>query len=124
MLNALVVLLGCQLVGEAAARAFAGPVPGPVIGATLLAVVLFARRGVPPALSETAHGILRHLSLLFVPAAVGLVQHADLVAAHGAALLATLVVSAIVTMVATVATFRLLARWLDRSGDRDGEAGA
>ncbi len=122
MIKALVVLLGCQLLGEAAARALASPVPGPVVGAALLAAVLLARGTVPDWLETTALGILRNLSLLFVPAAVGLMQHLDLVARYGLALVATLVVSALVTMAATVVAFRLTAR-LVGEGARDGEGG-
>jgi putative effector of murein hydrolase LrgA (UPF0299 family) len=59
--------------------------------------------------------LLAHLSLLFVPAGVGVVQKLDLIAEHGVAVAAILVVSVIVTLLATVATFllasRLVARW-------------
>lgn len=120
MINALLVLLGCQLAGEALARAIGTPVPGPVLGAALLATLLAARGRIPDALSATAHGILRNLSLLFVPAAVGLMQHLDLVAAHGLALLATLFASALLTMAATVLAFRLVARLVGRASDGEG----
>lgn len=116
MINALVVLLACQLAGEATARALDSPVPGPVIGAALLALALLAYGRIPETLAATAHGILRNLSLLFVPAAVGLVEHLGLVTAYGPALLATLVISAIVTMVATALVFRLVARLVDGRG--------
>lgn len=121
MINALLVLLGCQLAGEAAARILASPVPGPVIGAALLAAGLLLRGGVPGFLSTTANGILRNLSLLFVPAAVGLMQHVDLVARHGAALLATLVLSALLTMVATAWVFTLTSRLVGRGPEDAGE---
>jgi putative effector of murein hydrolase LrgA (UPF0299 family) len=66
-------------------------------------------------LETTAKGLLAHLSLLFVPAGVGVIQQLDLVAAHGLAIAAVLAGSVVITLLATVATFllsvRLMARW-------------
>jgi Putative effector of murein hydrolase LrgA len=85
MLGPLTLLLFCQLAGELIARLLHLPVPGPVIGMVLLFAGLLVRsllvRGqtdgadVPMPLQETAGGILRHLSLLFVPAGVGVMVH-------------------------------------------------
>ena len=71
MLGALTVLLVFQLVGDAVAHGLDLPIPGPVIGFALLFLALLARSGVPDDLRDTATGLLRHLSLLFVPAGVG-----------------------------------------------------
>ncbi|WP_448207663.1 CidA/LrgA family protein [Azospirillum sp. sgz302134] len=75
MLGTLTVLLLCQLAGELIARLLHLPIPGPVIGMVLLFLGLLVRGGVPMPLQETAGGILRHLSLLFVPAGVGVMAH-------------------------------------------------
>lgn len=75
MLGPLTILLLCQLAGELIARVLHLPVPGPVIGMVLLFVGLLVRGGVPTPLQDTAGGILRHLSLLFVPAGVGVMAH-------------------------------------------------
>jgi holin-like protein len=107
MINALAVLLGCQLLGEIAVRVLGAPVPGPVVGAALLAGVL-AVRGIPSFLPPVAHGILRNLSLLFVPAAVGVVQYGPLLAEHGLALAVILVVSTALAMAVTALVFRLV----------------
>ena len=115
MINALVVLLGCQLIGEIAVRLISAPVPGPVVGAALLAVVL-SLRGIPAFLPPVAHGILRNLSLLFVPAAVGVVQYGPLIAEHGVAFVVILVVSTALAMAVTALVFRLIAGRFE--GDR------
>ena len=60
--------------------------------------------------------MLAHLSLLFVPAGVGVVQKLDLVAAHGLAIAAVLAVSVIITLLVTVATFLLASRLMARKG--------
>ena len=71
MLGALTLLLSYQLAGEVVALALGLPVPGPVIGMAMLFATLIARGSAPPALRDTANGLLAHLSLLFVPAGVG-----------------------------------------------------
>jgi holin-like protein len=76
VIGALAALLLCQLAGEALARAFALPIPGPVIGMALLFAALLARgRPEPAPLGRTADALLTHLGLLFVPAGVGVVLH-------------------------------------------------
>ncbi len=72
MIEALALLLGCQLAGEILVRLAGAPLPGPVVGLLLLLVVLLMRGTVPTAVQATARGLLRHLSLLFVPAGVGI----------------------------------------------------
>ena len=123
MIASLSLILLCQLAGEVFVRGLALPMPGPVVGLVLLLLLLVARdrfaflargplRG--GAVENASRGLLAHLSLLFVPAGVGVVQKLDLIAAHGIAIVVVLLVSVIVTLLATVATFlgvsRLMAR--------------
>ncbi len=108
MISALTLLLACQLLGEAAARLFALPVPGPVIGMALLFLGLrlrpeAARDGAP--LATVAGVLLAHLSLLFVPAGAGIVRHAGALIAHGPGLMAALVVSTALTLAVTAFVF-------------------
>ena len=110
MINALVILLGFQLGGEIVVRFLALPVPGPVLGAGALAALLLVRGRVGTELAGTAHTILRNLSLLFVPAAVGVIEYRELFAQYGLPLIATLIVSTALALAATALTFRLVAR--------------
>lgn len=121
MLKPIAVLLLCQLAGESAARALGIAVPGPVLGFLLLFAILVLRdRGWIPAsdtlggepdepLGRVADGILSVLGLLFVPAGVGVIDNLDLIADHGLALVATLVLSALATLLGTVGIFLLVA---------------
>lgn len=92
--------------------------PGPVLGFVLLFLLLMARDRIAPTrgplapgrIETTAKGLLAHLSLLFVPAGVGVVQKLDLIAAHGVAIVAVLAGSVILTMLATVLTFLAVGR--------------
>lgn len=120
MLPAITLLIVLQLAGEVIARGLALPVPGPVIGLVLLLAVLMVRgaRGLdpPPALEETAQGLLRHLSLLFVPAGVGVTTLLATLRDDGPALLVALAVSAVVTIVVTALLMRALAPPPDPAG--------
>ena len=65
-----------------------------------------------------SHGLLAHLSLLFIPAGVGVVQKLDLLAEHGAAILAILAVSVVITLLVTVTTFLVASRLMTRGGEK------
>jgi holin-like protein len=106
----LACLFACQLAGEIVSRGLDVPVPGPVLGFLLLAVALVAVPGLRAMVAPPANGLLRHLSLLFVPAAVGVMQQVAVLRAEGLAIAAALLVSTWAAMVVTALTFRTLAR--------------
>jgi putative effector of murein hydrolase LrgA (UPF0299 family) len=119
MIASLAAILLCQLIGEALAHGLDLPLPGPVIGMALMLVALAARDRFRPrlpapladgTLEGVARAILAQLSLLFVPAGVGVVQHLDVLGTYGVALVIALVVSTLAALLATVATFVLVAR--------------
>ncbi len=110
MLKALTLLFTCQLVGETIVRALGIPFPGPVIGMGLLLAVLLARGSIWPELDGVADTVLRNLSLLFVPAAVGVMQQAGLLAAHWLVIALAIATSTVLTLTVTVLTFRAVAR--------------
>ena len=70
-LTGITILVIYQLIGEVLALLLSIPVPGPVIGMALLFLTLIIRRGSTPPLDGAAASLLNHLSLLFVPAGVG-----------------------------------------------------
>lgn len=105
MLRGLALLLTLQALGEAVARLTGLRVPGPVIGLVLL-LPLLAWTPVREAVAPVAETLLGHLSLLFVPAGVGVVTHLHVVARHGPGLLLALVVSTAVGMAVTALVMR------------------
>jgi putative effector of murein hydrolase LrgA (UPF0299 family) len=123
MIASLSLILLCQLVGEVTVRGLGLPMPGPVVGLMLLLGLLLARdrfailaRGPlrDDGVEDASRGLLAHLSLLFVPAGVGVVQKLDLIAAHGIAVAVVLAVSVVVTLLVTVATFLVASRLMTR----------
>jgi holin-like protein len=125
MIASLSLILLCQLAGEVFVRGLGLPMPGPVVGLLLLLVLLLARdrfkvmaRGPlqQDGVENASRSLLAHLSLLFVPAGVGVVQKLDLIAEHGIAIIVILAISVVVTLLVTVATFLLAGRLLSRGG--------
>lgn len=110
MLKGLATLLVFQLAGEFLAQVLALPLPGPVIGMALLLMAFLIGKRVPDWLGPVADGLLRHFSLLFVPASVGLVQYLDRIGAEWLPILLALVVSTILGIAASALTFVLVAR--------------
>ena len=110
MLGYVTLLLTCQLAGEVIARSLALPIPGPVIGMVLLLAGLLIKGEVPEALDRTARAFLDNLSLLFVPAGVGVMLHLALVEREWLPITASLIGSSIATIAVTALLLRLLTR--------------
>jgi holin-like protein len=110
MLGAFTLLLVYQLAGEVLVLVTGLPVPGPVVGMLLLFVTLAARGGGPQWLRDTCQGLLSHLSLLFVPAGVGVLLHFDRLGAEWLPIVVALVASTVVTIAVTALVMRALQR--------------
>jgi holin-like protein len=108
MLPAITILLIYQTVGEIAAHGLGLPVPGPVIGMVMLFTTLVVRGGAPDNLRDTAGGILTHLSLLFVPAGVGVMIHVERLRGEALPILVSLVASTAITIAVTALVFQRL----------------
>ena len=125
MIASLSLILLCQLIGEVFVRGLGLPMPGPVVGLLLLLLLLLARDrfgllAFGPlqggGVENASRALLANLSLLFIPAGVGVVQKLDLLAEHGIAIMVVLAISVVVTLLATVATFLLASRLMRRGG--------
>jgi holin-like protein len=110
MLGALTVLLLYQLVGEVLVQLSGLPVPGPVVGMLLLFITLMVRKSAPDILRGTSQQILSHLSLLFVPAGVGVMLHFSRIGDEWLPLAIALVASTVITIAVTALVMRLLQR--------------
>jgi putative effector of murein hydrolase LrgA (UPF0299 family) len=129
MIASLSLILLCQLAGEVIVRGLGLPMPGPVLGLLFLLLLLLGRdrfavlaRGPlqGDGVEGASRGLLAHLSLLFIPAGVGVVQKLDLLAEHGIAIVLILAVSVVVTLLVTVATFLLASRLMARGAGEPG----
>ncbi|RAU17871.1 CidA/LrgA family protein [Nitrincola tibetensis] len=99
MLQGLFVLLFCQLLGELLMMAINAPIPGPVAGMLILLIGLMVLGRVPDGLRLTSTGLISHLSLLFIPAGVGLMVFADQIKQQWWIILVALLVSTFLTLI-------------------------
>jgi holin-like protein len=111
MIRGLAILLVFQLAGEVLTALLALPIPGPVVGMVLLLLALELRLPQGEGLRAASGGLLANLSLLFVPAGVGVIQYLPRLAAEWPALGAALLVSTLATLAVTgLVAARLMGR--------------
>jgi len=76
----------------------------------LLLGFFVVRRGIPEPVDSTARGMLGYLSLLFVPAGVGIVRYLDVIVRYWVPIAAAILGSTILTMAVTFAVMHGLER--------------
>ncbi len=116
MIGGLTRLLLFQGLGEVLSKFLLPFVPGPVLGLLLLLGWLALRREVRPDLDEVSTAFSRHLGILFVPAAVGVVMFLPQLREHALAIGTALVASVLATVAAAAIILRVLA---PREADRE-----
>ncbi|WP_203143055.1 CidA/LrgA family protein [Marinobacter mangrovi] len=119
-LNGITLLLVYQLVGEVTVRLFGLPIPGPVLGMVLLFLTLVIRKRSSASLDTAANGLLSHLSLLFVPAGVGMMVYFSRILEEWLPIALSLVLGTAITMVVTAGAMLATQKLLTRGQRRDG----
>jgi holin-like protein len=120
-LNGITLLLVYQLVGEVTVRLLSLPIPGPVLGMVMLFLTLMVRGNTPEPLENASSALLSHLSLLFVPAGVGMMSHFNRIADEWLPITLALFLSTIITMVATAGIMQITSRWFTRPENAGGQ---
>ncbi|MEL6350664.1 MAG: CidA/LrgA family protein [Cyanobacteria bacterium J06627_28] len=111
-LNGLTVLCLFQLMGEISVRLLKLPVPGAVVGMLFLFFMLLTRRRVSHSVETASTELLSHLSLLFVPAGVGIIAHFNQLASEWVPISIALVLSTLITLAATALIMQASDRFL------------
>lgn len=93
ILRGFTLLLLIQLAGEALSRGLNLPIAGPIVGFLLALIALLVLPAIREPLKAAADALLPHLSLLFVPAGVGVVLFLRELAQDGAAILVAILLS-------------------------------
>ena len=101
------MLLVFQLLGEIGVILLELPVSGPVLGLVLLLLTLIIRGKVGEPLKKTASNLLSHLSLLFIPAGVGLMTHYQLLAKEWFAISVALVLGTLIMLFSMAAMMNI-----------------
>lgn len=119
-LNGITLLLVYQLAGEIIVRLLGVSIPGPVLGMVMLFVTMMIRGRAPESVERASTALLSHLSLLFVPAGVGMMTHFGRIAQEWVPITFALLLSTVITMVATALIMQQTSRWLAKPAPAEG----
>jgi putative effector of murein hydrolase LrgA (UPF0299 family) len=122
LLTAFAVLLVFQCLGEGIVFLLGWPVPGPVAGMLLLLAALVAVPRLQDVVESGASELLRHLSLLFVPAGVGIVVAASSAGGQWLAIAASVVVSTTATLAVTALVLKAMSPPAPAASEGDANA--
>ncbi|MDY7538876.1 CidA/LrgA family protein [Undibacterium sp. 5I1] len=110
MIQTFTILLIFQCLGEGVVYVTALPIPGPVVGMLLLFFFLLLKKDLAQKLAPTVQEFLRHLSLLFIPAGVGIMVYGQRVLDEWFPLVLALLISTALSIVVTA----VVVRWLQK----------
>lgn len=112
MIRGFAILFSLQALGELLSHWLDLPVPGSVVGMVLMLAGL--RFGLIQLhwVSEAASLLLKNLTMLFVPAGVGVMVYFDLIEQQWLPLL----VATVISTLAVLATTGLTSKWLSKRG--------
>jgi len=119
-LNGITLLLIYQLAGETSVLLLRIPVPGPVLGMVMLFLTLAFRGKSSASLDSASSALLSHLSLLFVPAGVGMIVHFDRIIHEWLPISVALVLSTVITMAASAIIMLASSRLLSKKAQDNG----
>ena len=115
------VLLLFQLLGEASVRLFNAPIPGPVAGLFYLLIVLLVydrfKKRTPNSVEQSSFILLNHLSLLFIPAGVGVMVHFQKLEEEWLPITVALILGVLITMATTALSMAFFMRRLGKNAD-------
>ena len=92
------IIVGCYLLGEFVVLVTAVPLPGALIGLLLLLCGLLVRQRPAIIIGKGAQPLLTHMSVLFVPAVIGVGLFLDEVRANALGILLSLVATTLIAM--------------------------
>ncbi len=114
MLSGIVTLLSFTVAGNVISESLHLPIPGAVIGLILLMLYLQLRDEVPAPVEKVSQFCIRYLSVLFIPASVGIFFMTDLLAAQWLPISLALLVATPVSLVLTALIMQGLLKYFAR----------
>lgn len=111
-------LIAYDQLGQWLMRTLNWPIPGSVLGLLLLFLTLLLINKPPPAVTQSAEWLLKHLAFFFVPAGVGVLLLFELIADEWLAMLVSMVLSTVISLFFTALLMQyLLKSTTDQSHD-------
>ena len=110
------ILTGVFLIGEFLSTWFGLLLPGSLVGMVLLTVFLCSGVVKLEQVEKAANDLLRHLILLFVPAAVGIMVYVKVFSGNAVAIVLNTLLSTVLVLSVTGKTVDGVIHWLNRTG--------
>ena len=114
------VLFGVCLGGVGISAVLPFPFPSSVSAMLLLFLLLLCRVIKPEQIDEIAGFLTKNMAILFLPAAVGIIESLDILRDSGIQILIICLVSTLLTFGVTATVVSLLMRLADRKERQDG----
>ena len=114
MVRGFAILLGLQWLGVLLSTRFDLPLPGSVVGMVLMLIVLRVGLVKLEWVTEASELLLKNLSMLFVPAGVGVMVYFELISRQWL----SLTIATVASTIAAIAVTGLTAKALTRKGNR------
>lgn len=108
MIQAFLILLVFQLLGEGIVSLLQLSIPGSVFGMVLFFIGLLLFSDLKNRVEVLSRSMTAHLALFFVPAGVGVIEYVDLFGKFGLAIILTVLLSTTITLGVTAFVFRQL----------------
>lgn len=119
MIEALLILLFFQLLGEGTVALLNLFIPGPVLGMVYFFLGLLIYPPLKGKVENLSRFMNAHLALFFVPAGVGVIEYFDLFGQYGWSMIITLFVSTTITLAVTAWFFNILIKNNDKKVSHD-----
>ena len=119
--NGLTILLFYQLIGEISVRWLGLPVPGPVLGMIMLFITLLIKGNISKSLEGASTTLLSHLSLLFIPAGVGMMVHVERIANEWLSISIALLLSTAITLIFSALVMLFMSKLMTKKESSNGE---
>lgn len=116
MIQAFLILLTFQFLGEAVVSLLNLFIPGPVLGMVFFFVALLIRPSLKEKVEVLSRSITAHLALFFVPAGVGVIDYFDLFGRYGVGMVVTVLLSTVITLGVTAMIFHQLMKVGSKGG--------
>ena len=116
ILSQLAIIFSISLAGEVLAAALPLPIPASIYGIVILFALLESRVLSVDAIHEASSFLITIMSMLFIPATVGLMDSFDLLKSRLAAYVIIMLVSTVVVMVVSGRCAQTIIRKEDKEG--------
>ena len=118
MLKGIFIIFFFQLIGEVVKQYFVLLIPGPVVGLILLLMTFICTQGLTSptigiltkSIFQSADGILRYLSLLFIPIGVGVIMHLQYLENNILSVMAIILIGTVTSLGLTAVLFERLTK--------------